>query len=113
MLCMTLGFHWTLLQSAAWIGMVVNYARQGSLADAVSKTFDGQHPCSLCKLVTAGKKNEKKPEAQLGVNKIDLFAGHALAFYFPAAAAPVFPCLFTIENRAETPPLPPPRPFFG
>jgi hypothetical protein len=113
LLCATLGFHWALLQSAAWVGMIVNYSRQGSLRDAVSKTFDGRHPCALCKFVSAGKKTEKKPESQLDVKKFDLFAANAAAFYFPPAPAPVFPFLFMTAGRTEAPLPPPPRPFFG
>ncbi len=113
MLCVTLGFHWTLLQSAAWVGMMVNYSCQGSIKDAVSKTFDGQHPCPLCKLVREGKKSEKKPEAQQVVKKIDLFAGHALAFDFPPLPAPTFPVPLLTVSRTDTPLLQPPRPFFG
>jgi hypothetical protein len=112
-LCATLGFHWGLLQSAAWVGMIVNYSRQGSLRDAVVKTFDGQHPCELCKFVSAGKKSEKKTDRQLDVKKVDLFAANAAAFCFPPAPVLVFPFLFMTTSRTEAPLPPPPRPFFG
>jgi hypothetical protein len=112
-LCVSLGFHWGLLQSVAWVGMMVNYSRQGSLQDAVAKTFDGQHPCPLCKLVREGKQCEKKPEAQQNVKQIDLFADQAATFDFPPLPAPVFPAPRLIPSRTGTPLLPPPRPFFG
>lgn len=112
-LCVALGFHWSLLQSAAWVGMIVNYSRQGSLTEAVSKTFDGQHPCPLCKLVSAGKKSESKRAAQLDVRKVDLFAAHATVFRFPPLLAPELPFLCITQNRNDAPALPPPRPFFG
>jgi len=113
MLCVTLGFHWGLLQSVAWVGMIVNYSYQGSLKDAVTKTFDGQHPCPLCKLVHAGKTSEKKPEAQQNVEKFDLFAGHAVAFHFPPLPDSVFPVPLLTVSRTDAPLLRPPRPFFG
>ena len=113
MLCVTLGFHWGLLQSAAWVGMMVNYSCQGSIKDAVTKTFDGQHPCPLCKLVREGKKSEKKPEAQQNVKKIDLFAGQAAAFHFPPLPVPALPFSPLTVTRTDPPLLPPPRPFFG
>jgi hypothetical protein len=113
MLCVTLGCHWGLLQSVAWVGMMVNYSCQGSLKDAMSKTFDGQHPCPLCKMVRAGKTSEKKPEAQQSVKQIDLFAGVAAAFDFPSSPPPVFPVPRMTASRTDVPPLPPPRPFFG
>ena len=113
MLCMSLGFHWGLLQSVAWVGMMVNYSCQGSLKDAVVKTFDGQHPCPLCKLVREGKKNEKKPEAQQNVKQIDLLAGPATAFDFPSLPDSTFPVPRATFSRTDAPLLPPPRPFFG
>jgi hypothetical protein len=113
MLCATLGFHWGLLQSVAWAGMMVNYSCQGSLKDAVSKTFDGQHPCPLCKLVREGKKSEKKPEAQQNARQIDLFPGQAAAFNFPPLPDSAFPFPLVTVTRSAAPLLPPPRPFFG
>lgn len=113
LLCMSLGFHWGLLQSVAWVGMMVNYSCQGSLKEAVVKTFDGQHPCSLCKLVREGKKNEKKSDSQQNVKQIDLFADNAAGFYFPSGPQPEFPFSPITLNRSSAPPSPPPRPFFG
>jgi len=113
MLCVTLGFHWGLLQSVAWVGMIVNYSCQGSFREAMSKTFDGQHPCPLCKLVREGKKSEKKPAAQLNVKKIDLFTGDSVAFDFPPLPASAFPFPLVTLTRTDVPLLPPPRPIFG
>jgi hypothetical protein len=113
MLCVMLGFHWGLLQSVAWVGMIVNYSCQGSIREAMSKTFDGQHPCPLCKLVREGKTSEKKPEAQQSVKKIDLFIEDCVVFNFPPLPAPAFPFPMVTVTRTDTPLLPPPRPFFG
>jgi hypothetical protein len=113
MLTLTLGFHWTFLQSVAWVGMVVNYSRDSSLKAAFTKTFDGQHPCCLCKLVQEGKKSEKKSEAQPNVRQFDLFAGHAVAFYFPLPPESSFSSPLIKTLRAETPPSPPPRQLPG
>ncbi len=113
MLCATLGFHWSLLQSVAWVGMMVNYSCQGSVKDAMVKTFDGQHPCPLCKLVRAGKKSEKPPEAQQNVRQMDLFAENAASFDFPPVPAPVFHVPLLTATRTDAPPLPPPRPVLG
>ena len=35
-----------------------------SLSEAVTKTFDGQHPCALCKFVQDGRAEEKEQEQQ-------------------------------------------------
>ena len=41
-LVLSLGLHWALLQSIAWVGMIASYSRVASLAEALSKTFDGK-----------------------------------------------------------------------
>ena len=58
-LTLSLGAHWVLLQSVAWMGMVVHYSQNATVTEALSKTFDGQHPCKLCKFVKEGKQSEK------------------------------------------------------
>ena len=45
----SIGLHWVLLQSVAWTSMVVSYAQTGTFREALAKTFDGKHPCPLCK----------------------------------------------------------------
>ena len=60
MLVLSLGLQWALLQTVAWTGMIISYSRDGSLTEAVSKTFDGQHPCCLCKAVESGRQEERK-----------------------------------------------------
>src|SRR3954467_3820383 len=73
LLCLSLGLHWLLLQSVAWIGMVVSYSQTDSIGIALVKTFDGQHPCKLCKVVQAGKSSERKQDAQKPIQKLDPF----------------------------------------
>lgn len=43
--------HLPLLQVAAWCGMIVKYSRGSSVAEALEKTFDGKHPCCMCKAI--------------------------------------------------------------
>ena len=62
-LCATMGLHWVALQTVAWTQMLVSYSQQESFPDAVKKTFDGQHPCDLCKVVQAGQNEEKGPSS--------------------------------------------------
>ena len=62
LLVLTLGLHWTLLQTIAWTGMIVSYSRNASLTEAVSKTFDGQHPCCMCKAIKQGRAEEKQQQ---------------------------------------------------
>lgn len=63
-LVLTLGLHWTLLQTMAWTGMIISYSRDASLTEAVSKTFDGQHPCCMCKAIKKARAEEKQQQKQ-------------------------------------------------
>jgi len=56
------GDQWVMMQSAAWATMLVSYLRTDSLPQAVTHTFDGNHPCPLCNAIAQSKKSEKKSE---------------------------------------------------
>ena len=64
------GGHWMVLQSVAWSAMLVQYSRNANLVSAVEQTFDGKHPCPLCKKIAQGRHDEKKPEAQVVSGKL-------------------------------------------
>ncbi|NLT70610.1 MAG: hypothetical protein GXX91_07930 [Verrucomicrobiaceae bacterium] len=57
------GGHWLALNTVAWVGMFVENQRDGSLVEALEKTFDGQHPCALCHAIEKGQQDEgeKRP----------------------------------------------------
>ncbi|HUJ11855.1 MAG TPA: hypothetical protein VL171_17735 [Verrucomicrobiae bacterium] len=65
------GSHWIVLQSAAWTEMLARNACTGSLAEAFEKTFDGKHPCCLCKAIAAGEKSQKKHESAVPMPKLE------------------------------------------
>ena len=50
-LIFVIGMHWVILQSVAWTGMIIVYSQTAPLREALAKTFDGEHPCGLCKAV--------------------------------------------------------------
>lgn len=54
MLAMLVGGHWGMLQMVGWTGMLIDYSRDATFAEAWEKTFDGSHPCSICKTVDRG-----------------------------------------------------------
>ena len=53
------GAHWVVLQGTAWTGMLISRSLTASVAEAVSSTFDGQHPCPMCSAITEGRCNEE------------------------------------------------------
>ncbi|MBK7998513.1 MAG: hypothetical protein IPK15_07300 [Verrucomicrobia bacterium] len=65
---------WAVLQSVAWIGMVISYSQDATIPEAISMTFDGEHPCKMCKVVKEGRKAEQEQPAVLKTqNKIEFF----------------------------------------
>jgi hypothetical protein len=56
------GGHWVVLQAIAWTNMFADNLRTTSFEEALTKTFDGKHPCKLCKSIDAGKSAEKRTE---------------------------------------------------
>lgn len=111
-LVLTLGRHWAFLQTVAWTGMIISYSQEDSLRTAISKTFDGEHPCSMCKLIKQGRAEEQKQNQQKPDNRLKL------EFALPddnrvfIAPAPIeaFPT-FTVFGASffAKPPTPPPR----
>ena len=112
-LVVTVGAQWTVLQTVAWATMLVNNLRTQSVIEAMTHTFDGKHPCCLCKAIAAAKKSEKKNEFALELKKME----------FPPAPenfAIIAPSQFQLLPQADTfadsltqkPPTPPPRGFF-
>ncbi len=65
------GGHWAILQTGAWMGMIVAYVKDGDVPAAIAKTFDGKHPCPICCAVQDGRKQEEKkaPALQLELKK--------------------------------------------
>jgi hypothetical protein len=108
-LCAAIGLHWAALQSIAWAGMLLNYSRSGSVASAVEKTFDGRHPCPLCKAISKGEEGGKKQEYQIG-GKIDMDHPKEEAALFPPRRDFSWPG-FWAEGRwySPEPSVPPPR----
>ena len=113
-LASSIGLHWAFLQSVAWIGMMISYSADRPVTEAISDTFDGQHPCKLCKQIAKGKQSEKKSEFQLKLGKVK-FAYARVAFVFSAP-----PLLWEAAASNESadllthsPPVPPPRIFIG
>lgn len=52
--------HLPVIQVVGWAGMLVSYSRAYSFRDALTMTFDGQHPCPLCKFVESQNVADKK-----------------------------------------------------
>ena len=104
-----LGGHWAVLQSVAWAKMLVEFAQNESLPSAIAKTFDGEHPCSLCHTVKDGRQQEEEKASTIAVAKLD--AVLAPVVRIPAARVAIWaypPWQMAANVRASAPPTPPP-----
>jgi hypothetical protein len=109
-LLLAIGAHWALLQTVAWAAMLVDYSRTGAFTEAVEKTFDGQHPCALCKEIQKGRQSEKKQAMTQVVKKIDLFDERSEAVVAAMTVAlPATKMGYLAELRSHPPAVPPPR----
>jgi hypothetical protein len=109
-LFLAIGGHWALLQTVAWASMIVDYSRTEAITVAVEKTFDGQHPCAICKQIQKGRQSEKKHEAVQLIKKIELFDQRVAEFVYPSTEPlRVRTSGFFGEARLEAPLVPPPR----
>ena len=105
-----IGGHWLVLQTVPWGGMIVDYSRAAGLTAAVEKTFDGQHPCGMCKSITETRKSEKKGDSFVVIKKVEMFQQKAAPWFAPVVVAWEEPLTDTTGVvRAEAPSIPPPR----
>jgi hypothetical protein len=108
-----LGAHWALLQTVAWTTMLADNLCSHSAKEAVTETFDGKHPCCLCKAIAAGKQSEKKTDFSFQSQKLEF---PPLRENFVLIAPMQFQLLplenFFAKSLAQKPLLQPPRRFF-
>jgi hypothetical protein len=103
------GGHWAVLQTVAWTNMLADNLQTGSLSEALIRTFDGKHPCTMCKQISAGKKSEKKTEFPSPAAKLEFVSERPTLVF----AAPTDFDLLTVLTEpltswTEAPPTPPP-----
>ncbi|MCK6489843.1 MAG: hypothetical protein L6R48_16240 [Planctomycetes bacterium] len=60
---MLAGGHLALLQGLAWSTMLAERIPRLGWGTAVATTFDGQHPCRMCRVVKALDQAERTPDA--------------------------------------------------
>ncbi|MGD9897397.1 MAG: hypothetical protein AB7T14_10035 [Candidatus Methylacidiphilaceae bacterium] len=58
--CHMAGGHWLFWQGAAWASMLVRYSQSYGMETGLAMTFDGKHPCQICKKVVKGKSKEER-----------------------------------------------------
>ena len=109
----TLGLHLALLQTVAWTTMLANNLRTHSLSESVTRTFDGQYPCPLCRAIAAAKKSEQKNEFTLQKQRLEFPpAKENFVLIAPTQFEGFPPVNSSAKSVLQKPPTPPPRGFF-
>lgn len=110
----SIGLHWALLQVVAWTGMVVSYSQDGTITQAVAKTFDGQHPCKLCRQIAKEQQTEKKAECKVELAKLEFsYAATGFIFTPPTGFWEMSAPQPDARLLIQPPQVPPPRCLLG
>jgi hypothetical protein len=109
-----LGGHWAILQTAAWVGMVIDYSKTEGVEAGITKTFDGKHPCQLCLSIAKNKEKEGNQTANLNLAKIYLvYQAPQWTLTPPAAFGELEVLLYLLNGITLSPSVPPPRQYLG
>jgi hypothetical protein len=108
----SIGLHWAFLQAVAWTGMIVSYSQAAPLSEAMQKTFDGRHPCKLCRQIAKEKQSEKKSEYKFEAAKLEFrYAPTTFIFHAPSSFCEHAFGNEAADRLADPPGTPPPRPL--
>jgi hypothetical protein len=109
------GTHWLALQSVAWTTMLAdNLEATQSWQAALTRTFDGRHPCCLCKEIAKDKQSEKKSDAQAEVKKLDYsYTSFEFIFCPPSEFYELGTAHQAVASLTHAPSVPPPRELLG
>lgn len=110
-LALLLGWNSTVLQGLAWCSMVVTYGQQAPLKTAVAWTFDGRHPCQLCRLAQKTASSEQQPKSIPTASKVEGVVPMLSEVAVPRVPVPLpaFAHALVPPSRTLRPVVPPPR----
>ena len=104
------GTHWLAFQSVAWTAMLAENLQTSSLQRALQRTFDGKHPCCLCKAIAKDKQSEKKSDVQFELKKLDFsLTDFEIVFCAPSAFYELHAVNDFVDSLTHAPSVPPPR----
>ena len=111
-LFVAIGGPLAVLQGVAWTTMIRDYSRTGSVTAAVEKTFDGKHPCAMCKKIASQRSHEEKaPVSVKAEKKAEVFIALGAAIVpLPIVRSFSYPPhpLVNLPEHLSAPPVPVP-----
>ena len=94
--------------------MLADNLRSETLTEAVAKTFDGRHPCCLCKVVKEGRNSEQKKEFTFSTFKPEFPPFGEQHTLIAPSQFKLYPLQnFFAESLSQQPLTPPPRGCFA
>lgn len=94
--------------------MLAENLQTSSWHKAIERTFDGRHPCCICKQIAADKQSEKKSDVQVEAKKLDYsYTSFEFVFSPPTAFYEVGDLQSAVTSLTRTPSVPPPRELLG
>lgn len=107
--------QWALLQSIAWMGMIVTYSEKAPLKLALKETFDGKHPCCICKAIAAARKSRKKNEFTLQIKRLEFLPAKENCVLEAPTRFQLLPMAGNLfaDSLTLKPLLPPPRGYLA
>jgi hypothetical protein len=114
LVALLLNGHWAALQSVAWARMLAERVKTMCVNEAVTSTFDGEHPCAMCVAIQKAKAAERSEEARCKA----FVESRLLPAVLPSAAKVFPPPILREDLRSEPfswtaipqePAVPPPR----
>jgi hypothetical protein len=103
------GGHWALFQTVAWTNMLADNLQTARFSEALSRTFDGKHPCNMCHEISAAKKTEKKSDLPNLGKKLEFTSERpAIVFSAPVDFYLLATLTESVVSWSEAPPTPPP-----
>lgn len=113
---LSLGLHCAVMQVVGWANMAVEFSGKASWSEALVMTFDGKHPCELCKLVEQEMNQPDSDQKSAPESKAELKLPPVVCWVDGIRLLPLgHDSLSLVEQddrsrpRRERPPLPPPR----
>ena len=109
-LAFTLGLHWVMLQSFAWLSMTISYTGETSVYASVKKALDSETTCVLCHVVDASQKAEQDDPAIIVAQELEgLSPGLHPIVSLPGTFYHENGPLAALLSRANAPLTPPPQ----
>ncbi len=110
LLAFSLGLHWLVLESVAWVSMTLDFSRETAIVQAIQQTFDERNACPLCQAIVQGQQAEDEQDDNGNLIKIEavVHTGTAWVDFPKSLELSILQASGAVHQRGD-PPSPPPQ----